>query len=278
MIKKIICPTDFSDAANNALEYAAKLAQVYGAELQLVNVERLVPVADAVGLTPVVGKSTKENVLFASARLREMSIEANRTFKISTNYEVALTAKSLAKTLSSMGKRNTMIVMGTNGADDLSQFFFGTNTYNVIKKAECPVLLVPENYSYGTYKNILYAFTYEEKGKLALAQLHEFTKSFDAGITFLHVSKSETEISQDVFSAVKEEVEEYFDAKKPLEFKRIFSSDAANAIDDFIHQQPTDLLVMAARHRNVIESIFRKRPLLKTLSIISRYPILIFHS
>jgi nucleotide-binding universal stress UspA family protein len=278
MIKKIICPIDFSDAANNALEYAAKLALVFNAELLLVNVERIIPAADAVSLGVGIGANARGNALIAAGRLKEMSAEANRSFKISVNYEVEITIKSLAKMLTSFGKKNTMIVMGTNGADNLSQFFFGTNTYNVIKKAECPVLLVPENYSYRAFKNILYAFTYEEKGKLALTQFYEFSKAFDAKIIFLHVSKEDTEISRDVFSAVKEEVEEFFDGQGSLDFKRVFSKEAEGAIDDFVRENSIDLLVMAARHRNVIESVFRKRPLLDGLSLTGMYPILVFHS
>lgn len=278
MIKKIICPTDFSDAANNAAEYAAKLAQVLNAEVLLVNVERILPVAAVVSLGSGIDSNARENALLASRKLKEMSDEMNKTFKISTNYEVDITAKSLATALSSLGKKNTMIVMGTNGADNLSQFYFGTNTYNLIKKAECPVLLVPENYSYGTYKNILYAFPYEEKGRQALNQFYEFFKNFNTQITFLHVSKKDSEISQDVFRAVKEEVEQYFDGKHRLEFKRSFSDDISDAIDSFIQEYPADLLVMAARHRNVIESIFKKRSLLAKLSVIASYPILVFHA
>lgn len=278
MIKKIICPTDFSDAANNAAEYAAKLAQVLNAELLLVNVERILPVADVVSLGSGIDSNARENALLASGRLKEMSSEINKAFKISTNYEVDITARSLAKALSSLGKKNTMIVMGTNGADNLSQFYFGTNTYNVIKKAECPVLLVPENYSYGTYKNILYAFPYEEKGRHALNQLHEFLKNFNTQITFLHVSKKDSEISRDVFRAVKEEVEQYFGGNHNLEFKRTFSDDVSDAIDNFIQEHPADLLVMAARHKNVIESVFKKKSLLAKLSVIASYPILVFHT
>ena len=43
MIKKIICPTDFSKASINAIEYAAKLAKVFNAELLLVNVQVVSP-------------------------------------------------------------------------------------------------------------------------------------------------------------------------------------------------------------------------------------------
>jgi nucleotide-binding universal stress UspA family protein len=278
MIKKIICPIDFSDASKNALEYAAKISQSLNGELLLINVERIMPVADAVSLGEGIGADVKENAPLALRKLQAISIETNKAFNIPTNYEVEVTTNSLAKTLTPLGEKSSMIVMGTNGADDLSQFFFGTNTYNVIKKAECPVLLVPENYPFRAYKNILYAFTDEEKGQLAMTQFHEFAKHFDSKITFLHVSKNDTEISRDAFSATKQEVEKHFDKSNNIDYKRAFSNDAANAIDDYMKENPVDLLVMAARHRNIFESIFKKYPLLEELSIIASYPILVLHS
>lgn len=277
MIKKIICPTDFSEAANNATEYAAKLAQALNAELLLVNVERILPVTDTIGLGGGVGANTRENSLLASRKLQEMSAEVNKVFKISSTYEVDITTGSLAKTLASLGKRNSMIVMGTNGADNLAQFYFGTNTFNVIKKAECPVLMVPENCGYGTYKNFLYAFSYEEKGRLGLKEFYEFAEKFNAQITFLHISKKDTDISRDVFRAVKEEVEEHFGGKRSLEFHRSFSEDIAGEIDSFMQRHPADLLVMAARRRNVLEGIFKKRSLLAEFSLTASYPILILY-
>lgn len=274
----IICPTDFSETANNATEYAAKLAQILNAELTLVNVQRIIPEAAAVSLSEGVARNTRENSLIASNKLKEMSIEINKMFKISTTYEVDITTKSLTKTISSLGKQSAMIVMGTNGADNLTQFFFGTNTYNVIKKTECPVLIVPEDLTFGTYKNILYPIIYEKVEGTALEQFYEFVKHFDAQFTFLHISKKDTENTLNAFNRLKEEVENFFEGKLKLTFKRVFAENVDDAIDDFIQENPTDLMVMEARHRNVIENLFQKKPLLATLSAIAPYPIYVVHS
>ena len=40
-MKKILCPTDFSGAAQNAIAYAAKLAHALDAQLTLLNVQSL---------------------------------------------------------------------------------------------------------------------------------------------------------------------------------------------------------------------------------------------
>ena len=43
-MKTIICPTDFSSPAINAIEYAAKFAPSIHVELKIVNVQLAIPV------------------------------------------------------------------------------------------------------------------------------------------------------------------------------------------------------------------------------------------
>lgn len=271
MIQKIICPVDFSDASINATEHASQLAKVFNAELLLINVEKKVaPLALA-------GQGPESNIRENSRRLKEMGDLANKTFNISVRHEVTITSRSLEHSLASMGNENTLIVMGTNGVDTLSQFYLGTNTYNVVKKAHCPVLLIPEGAPYSSYKNIVYALVYNEKGKLALAEFREFAKAFNARVTFMHVSEKDTDISREVFSVVKREVDACFGDKENT-FVRVFSDEPSVAITEFMANAPGDLLVVAARHRNVIESIFKKRPLLSVLSEAPPCPILVLYS
>ncbi|MGP8217406.1 MAG: universal stress protein [Bacteroidia bacterium] len=276
MIKRIICPVNFSDASVNATEYAAKLAQVFNVPLVLVNVEKIAPVTAAVSLGEGIGANIRENSLLASKRLSESAVQINKMFKISVDYEVDITTKSLAKTIASLGSESTMIVMGTNGADDMMQFFFGTNTYNVIKKSECPVLLVPENFTYKTYENILFAIPYREKSPNALEPFYEFADKFTAHITILHISEKDSDISRDVFNKDKNELEAIFNGKHKLTFKRAFSADIADAIEGYISTNSTDLLVMPSHHRNPAEILFRQKAV-KTLSDFPLCPMLVVH-
>jgi len=278
MEKIIICPTDFSDTANNATEYAAKLAQIINAELVLVNVQKIFAPIAAVSLNEGVGRNTRENTLLASNKLKEMSREINKIFNISATYEVDISTRSLAKTISSFENKNSMIVMGTNGADDLTQFFWGTNTYNVIKQTKCPVLIIPEDFPFGSYKNILYPISEDKINRLALNQFNDFIKYFDAQLTFLYVSRENTESSAKTFDTLKEDVEIFFGEKFKLNFERIFSENVDDAIDDYIVDNTTDLLVMEMHPRSLLEKIFKKKPILATLSAIASYPVFVVHS
>lgn len=272
MITKIVCPTDFSDEATNATEYAAKLAQVLNAELLLVNVHR-VPISPTVAAGGI-----HESAVKAADRLKDLSREINKTSGIHVTHEVDITIQSLTKILASVTDESTMIVMGTGGAHHLHDFIFGTDTYNVIKKVKCPVMLIPASFSYGTYNNILYAEAYEEKGMLALNPFSEFIRHFNADIYFLHISQHDTDISKDVFRAERDEIEDFFKDTQKLNFERRCSEDIAGAIEKFVHDNKIDLVVMAARHRNISEVLFKKKPLISSLSAAPAFPVLVFHA
>jgi nucleotide-binding universal stress UspA family protein len=140
------------------------------------------------------------------------------------------------------------------------------------------VLIVPENCPYTAYRKILYALSYEEQGLLALDALYAFAQPFDAQITFLHVSKEDTDVSRTIFNATKTEIEVGFEGKLKPVFNRTIVKDPSDGIGDFIRENPTDLLVMVARHRNIIERIFRKRPLLDSISSTSSCPVLVLYA
>ncbi|MES2285498.1 MAG: universal stress protein [Bacteroidota bacterium] len=272
----IICPIDFTDSANNASEYAAMLAQVINAELMLFNVQQI-HFETAVSLGEGIASDTRNNSLKASNKLKQMSVEINKMYNIPTTYEVDITTKSLSKTIASAVTQNTLIVMGTNGPDNLKQFFYGTNTYKASKESESPLLIVPEDLSFEKYKNIFYPIIYDNIDRIALEQFHEFAKFFEAQITFLYLSREDNEKSQKAFIGIKEEIKNSLDGKLKYNVDITFTDNIDDTIDDFILENQTDLVVMEERHRNILERLFLKKTLLATISAIAPYPIFVVH-
>lgn len=270
MIKKIICPTDFSKASINAAEYAAKLAQVFSAELLFLHVSHLAPV------TVDAGTNEKE-VLFISQRLKEVSDEAGKMFHISTDHEVDVTARSLPRLLSENKGEDTMIVMGTNGIDDLYQNIFGTNTYRVIEKAKCPVMLVPEGVSYSSIRKIVFAWDYTAKNQFSFSRLKDFASAFDPQFIFFHASKESTEISRDVFRALKSEVADVLGEDNKALFERISGDDITESIQEYMTASGADVLALTYYDRGAIRNLFHGI-ITKELSEVAGFPILVLHA
>jgi hypothetical protein len=72
-MKKILCPTDFSNTAQNGIAYAAKLAKVINGELTLLHVHSLLEFAPA---------ESGKDLASITQQLESQSDEINRTFHV----------------------------------------------------------------------------------------------------------------------------------------------------------------------------------------------------
>ncbi|OFY84208.1 MAG: hypothetical protein A3F72_14365 [Bacteroidetes bacterium RIFCSPLOWO2_12_FULL_35_15] len=277
MIKKIICPTDFSVAATNAIEYAAELAQELNAELQLLNVQSLFPV-----IAIPVGMNINERVFDSSKSLAQTCYEINELFHIQSTYEIIATSEGLAKSISDEADENCLIVMGTNGVDSMYQYFFGSNTYQVIKKAKCHVLMVPEKVTYGTISKIVFAWSYETNYPVLISMLNELITIFNPKIiftpliTFLHVSKHPSPLSNETFLLLKKEIGSEIKEKIKIEFEEIVSDDIPESINNYMEKSKSDILMMTVMDRGLIGNIFH-HSVSRKITGIAEYPFLVMH-
>ena len=276
-MKKIICPVDFSKASINAVEYAEKLTQIFAGELLFINVQRIIPVAETASLSEGFITNEKENSIVAADRLKALCMDAIKKYNISATYAVEVSTKSLAKNLASFDADDAMIVMGTNGADEIYQYFFGTDTFHVLKSAKCPVLVIPENYSYRNIKKIVFAWDYSSKSKFSFSFMVDFMKAFNPQFIFLHVSKHHTEISLDVFRALRSEIESVLGKDNRVEFEQIFSDNIPESINEYMIESNADVLSITYYNRGLIPDLFHGT-VAKELSEIAEYPILVLHA
>jgi nucleotide-binding universal stress UspA family protein len=277
MIRKIICPTDLSQISINAGEYAANLARVFGAELIFMNVQRIIPAAAAVSMGEGIDSGARENSLRVAERLKDMCTEATRMFHVKARYEVMVTTHSFVKTLTQEEAQSTLIVIGTNGADNMYQYLFGSTSYQVIKNAKSPVLVIPENTTFTPMKKIVFSWDYSPKGQFSFSLLHDFRKAFDPEFVFLHVSKTHSELSKDLFRALCDEIETVLGKDKKVSFNHIYSDDIPQSIDEFVRNTSADLLSLTYYDRGFPLNLFHGK-VAKELSETTGYPILVLHA
>lgn len=142
-IKKIIFPTDFSDASRNALEHAVYMKEKFGAELEIAHV-----VFDETYLvTMYVPQGTLQGFVgeMASGAQQHLDefVEKNDILK-----GVEFTTKLLKGTpyleiIKRAEEINAdLIVIGTHGRTGIEHVLFGSTAEKVISRANCPVLTV----------------------------------------------------------------------------------------------------------------------------------------
>lgn len=273
-MRKIICPTDFSEAANNAIEYAANLAQILKAQLEIVNIQLLSAVEPILS-----GVEANKSVSSITETLNEIKEEVIRSFNISCGYRVETTVNTLEKAFQDLSEINDLIVMGTNGMDDVYQYFFGTNTYHIIKKVKCPLLVIPEGVSYNAIKKIVFAWDYGRNNNAAFLQLKTLLDTDNVDITFLHISKELTAVSDDIFNALKDDIHSNLSYKENIKFERIYTKDAElfpDKINEYMIDSGADLLAITFYDRGMLKNILHGN-VTKGLSEMASYPLLVLH-
>ena len=138
-IKRILVPTDFSEPADEALDYALQLAHALGATVSLAHVlddpfertlysEQYVPMPDAM---------REEILTYVRTRL---AARVARSGQPDVNSEI-LTGP-IAQAIAQRARDADLVVMGTHGRHGIAHLLMGSVAERVVRTAPCPVLTV----------------------------------------------------------------------------------------------------------------------------------------
>lgn len=142
-IKKILFPTDFSDCARTAQEYARALAEQFQADLHVLNV-----LADVMMMMPEPGSalSLPQNYLVDLKTEAERALEkvlpeaAQKGHRIVRALRMGNPYVEIVKYADEADA--DLIVVGTHGRSGFSHLLLGSVAEKVVRKAHCPVLTV----------------------------------------------------------------------------------------------------------------------------------------
>jgi universal stress protein A len=136
--RKIVFPTDFSEASTNALAWATSLARDTGATLIIMHVEEP-PMAYGGGeLYYGVDGTDREALRQSLADVKPADPQVNCTHKLL----VGDPAEAIVQTAES--EKADLIVMGTHGRSGFTRLLMGSVAEAVVRKAKCPVLTVKQ--------------------------------------------------------------------------------------------------------------------------------------
>jgi nucleotide-binding universal stress UspA family protein len=186
-MKKILFPTDFSEAADNAFVHALEFAKILNAEIVLLHTFEL-PVFD--------NQFFPENyaVLFNSLQLSEFDMFKDEIPKLHAIAEklnldhIKMSHRLMDGSLlfnikKAIEEENIdFIVMGTNGATGWEAFFLGSNTGTVLSAVDLPVLSVPLDSKFKKIETIGFTTRYRNKDKQALKEVLKIAKKTHAKV------------------------------------------------------------------------------------------------
>jgi nucleotide-binding universal stress UspA family protein len=271
-MKKILCPTDFSDTANNAISYAAKFAQWMDAEITLFNVQSLFELSPG----ELLEKDLPE-VQWAREMLEDQARTVESECKISCQTMVSVSDFSLSSMISEKAKEYDLIIMGTGGPDDLNQFFFGTHTYKVFQKAKVPIILVPETVQFAVLNRIVYAYDFLHHGIPPVTQFQHIMKNYQGELNFLQLShESPDEDDQQKMLNNEKIIKEGMPSSLDISFDLRVTDDFFEALQKYLLTSDADLLVLGTHSYTLTEKLFHKS-LAKRIFMDFLYPVFVVH-
>jgi nucleotide-binding universal stress UspA family protein len=139
MFRKIVVPTDFSEASSAAVRLACELARPLGTMVELLHVCQLPRLLFPDGSVAVVPPSeAAEIVRRATTALQVARREADPRLMVSTR----LLEGAAADAIVGAAEPGDLIVMATRGRTGLSHLVLGSVAEQVLRHARCPVLTV----------------------------------------------------------------------------------------------------------------------------------------
>jgi nucleotide-binding universal stress UspA family protein len=139
--KTILVATDFSECAEEALDYAAALAGAIGAKLHLLNV--IVIPAMAI---PEVGVAVASTLIESTVQARQAELDKVASRRTSANIETMLRTGDARDVIIDVAREigAELIVMGTHGRRGVRRALIGSIAESVVRTASCPVLTIRE--------------------------------------------------------------------------------------------------------------------------------------
>jgi nucleotide-binding universal stress UspA family protein len=274
MMRTILIPTDFSENANAAIEYACEIGKDLGADVLVVNM--FTPALTQFSHANAVIKAETEKV--GSSREEKLAsickIAEEQFSPLVCNYQfiVGGIVESIDKLIAE--KNIDLVVMGTKGASGLEKILFGSNTTRVIDKVNCPVLAVPRDTPFQIPKRIVYATDFHNAELDHIQELATIANAFKAEIMMVHITTDEKallseEMLKRNFAGHVKAITDY----SLITYFVKYEEDIARALESFTTQVNADWIAMFTHKRTLFEKLYNPS-LTKAMAYHSKIPLL----
>jgi nucleotide-binding universal stress UspA family protein len=141
-IKTILFPTDFSQGARAAMDYAISLAKDYEAKLLLLYVIQDISIAEWYIPSSISAADLVEDMQKSAAK--EMEKWGNEAAQRVTSVErMVVRGVPFVEIIRTAKEKDAdLIVIGTHGRTGIDHMLFGSTAEKVVRKSPCPVLTV----------------------------------------------------------------------------------------------------------------------------------------
>jgi nucleotide-binding universal stress UspA family protein len=250
-MKTILVPIDYSDNSFNALHYAVNIAEHFKAKVFLYHVFE-VPVTTTE--MPVIIMSPEELEGINNSKMNEIvnELKAKHNIEIIVDSGPGYSVEEIARKMKFLDADLT--VLGIRGVSRISELVIGSVATGVVRKADHPVLIVPENAIFLAPKKILFASdNMGISNPKTFKFLTEFASHFNCEVAVVNMV-DEVTIPNDMESHLKMDYSKVLQGIK-LSYHTIEGEDIAECINDFLNSFDADIIVNIPRKHSFLEKI-----------------------
>lgn len=248
-MKKILVPTDFSECANTAADYAIDLAERAGAEVHFLHL--LATPSDWIGLSKEQESKYPETlraIADAKSQLSEwvkkaehQGVSAHRCLLFSTDRAAILRHLE--------DHQMDFLVMGSHGVRGVREMVIGSNAQYVLRNAEVPVLVIKEPITQ-PIKQILFVSDFSDVTQDTFQAIAHFADVVGAHLDLLYVNTTPDFDPCPMVATNMEKVAAFRDGNDRCT-KYIVGADSVEAgIRSFAAENHADLIAIGIHQRH----------------------------
>ncbi|TYQ00241.1 nucleotide-binding universal stress UspA family protein [Tenacibaculum adriaticum] len=258
---KVLLPTDFSNNAFNAIVYAVELLKEKECIFYLLNTytpivynyDYRMSAGGGLGkLRDVIKDHSVNKLKELKSKLEDKYVFTNHSFEIISSFNTF--SEEIKERVEELAI--DVIIMGTKGASGVKEVLFGSNTVHIIKNSKCPVIAVPDEYSFEKPKNILFPTDFNiDYSEDQLLVYKTIANLYNAKLHILHASRDRDLNSKEKIN--KEKLQTILgDLKHQTHIVR--DQEIPLAINEFQNNHHIELLMMVNNKHSFFENLFFK--------------------
>ena len=252
-MKNILTPLDFSEESISALKIAAQIANKENAKIILSHAIEIPDYSDA---------STETDESYKAELLKAVNTKIDQILNgedisipgSSIHIEFGHPFKHIQKLI--ISERIDLIVMGSRGAKHWERQMIGSNTDKVVRRAECPVLIVNNSIDIDKIKDIVFATDLANTPIFITTALKELQQLFGAR---LHILKVVTPGQWATEPEIKKQVEQFVELHSLTNYTmRIYNDvEVEHGIVHYSRDIDAGLVAMASHTKVYLPSLIQ---------------------
>lgn len=253
-MKTIIAATNFSDAANHAVSFAADVAQQLKARLVIFNVVDLLPAtADAQVPIDFYEVAEEEADKLLSELVLEMKKRTGNEIEVEAVYKVGTVVNQLDFLCAE--EDPIAVFIASEFVTAFERILWGTHSIPIVKRSSCPVVVVPAGAKMHVFKKVAIAVDLEGNSHIQWQVLRDWLRPFESEIDIVAVSPAAELSSKEVPLTI--DVQQQLGSFK-VHYFFLADDDVENGIRSYVFKNDPDLLIMFAQKHGLFHKSVTK--------------------